>query len=157
MAELARRSDFPITDWDPFRMMREMMRWDPFREMSAWVPRVLGRGDWMPPFEVRENGSSLRILADLPGVQRDELDIHITGSRLAITGKREPEERGKDEHVHAYERSFGSFTRAFTLPEYVDTEHVSCDLRDGVLTIVVPKKPGEKSRKIAIGGPATKA
>jgi HSP20 family protein len=150
-------SDVPFTQRDPFRIMREMIRWEPFREMSAWVPRMLGRGAWRPAFEVRENESSLRILADVPGVSRDEVAIYLTGNRLVISGKRELEERGKDERVRAHERAFGAFTRKFKLPDYVETEHVSSELRDGVLTVVIPKKAGEKSRKIAIGGPAAKA
>jgi len=155
MADIVRRSDYPITEWDPFRMMREMLRWDPFRT-AALVPQ-LERDLWMPHFEVRENGSSIRIVADVPGVKREDLDISITGNRLIVSGQREAEQRHKDENVHTWERQFGQFTRTFTLPDNVDTEHITSELREGVLTIVAPLKAGAQSRKIQISGAKPKS
>src|SRR5262245_2921525 len=78
MADIVRRGDYPISEWDPFRMMREMLRWDPFRIQQA----LLGdRGDmWMPHFEVRENPNELRIVADVPGARREDLEISLTGN-----------------------------------------------------------------------------
>jgi HSP20 family protein len=150
MSDIVRRGDYPIGEWDPIRMMREMVRWDPFR--AATMMPQLERDLWMPSFEVRENGNAIRFVADLPGVKRDDLDISITGNRLVVSGQREAEQRNKDENVHTYERQFGQFTRAFTLPDNVDLDHVTSDLRDGVLTVVVPVKAGSRSRKIQIGG-----
>lgn len=148
MADLVRRRDFPMMEWDPMRLMRDMMRWDPFREMGVGLR---GQDAWIPSFEVRENGDSYRFLADLPGVKREDVDITLQGNRLSIAGRREAEKESKDENIHTYERSFGHFSRTFTLPENVDTEHIKSELRDGVLTIVVPKTPGAKPRRIAIG------
>lgn len=155
MADIVRRSDYPITEWDPFRMMREMLRWDPFRT-SALMPQ-LERDMWMPSFEVRENGSSIRIVADVPGVKREDLDISVTGNRLVVSGQREAEQRHKDENVHTWERQFGQFTRTFTLPDNVDAEHITSELREGVLTIVAPLKASSQSRKIQIGGAKPKS
>lgn len=161
MADIVRRSDYPLSGWDPFRMMREMMRFDPFiRESFLREPlSLLGRAErdvWTPMFEVRENGHSLRFIADLPGVNRDDLEVSIVGSTLTVSGKREAEERSKDEQVHCYERLYGQFSRSFTLPEYADLDHITSNLQDGVLTIVVPKAGQTKSRKIQIGSAATK-
>jgi HSP20 family protein len=155
MADIVKRSDYPITEWDPFRMMREMLRWDPFRT-SALVPQF-ERDMWMPHFEVRENDNSIRVIADLPGVKRDEIDISLTGNRLVVSGQREAEQRHKDENVHTWERQFGQFTRTFTLPDNVDLDHVTSELRDGVLMIVAPLKAGARSRKIQIGGTQPKS
>lgn len=155
MADIVRRGDYPITEWDPFRMMREMLRWDPFR--TAGLMPQLERDLWMPNFEVRENGSSIRIVADVPGVRREDLDISITGNRLTVSGQREAEQRHKDENVHTWERQFGQFTRTFTLPDNIDAEHITSELREGVLTIVAPLKAGAQSRKIQIGGAKPKS
>lgn len=155
MADIVKRGEYPITEWDPFRMMREMLRWDPFRA-AALVPQ-LERDVWMPHFEVRENGNSIRILADVPGIKREDLDISVNGSRLVISGQREAEQRHRNENVHTYERQYGQFTRTFTLPDNVDLDHVTSDLRDGVLTIVASLKPGTHSRKIQIGGAQPKS
>jgi HSP20 family protein len=155
MADIVKRNEYPITEWDPLRLMREMLRWDPFRG-SALLPQ-LERDLWMPHFEVRENGNSIRILADLPGILREDLDVSINGNRLIVSGQREAEQRSKDENVHAWERQFGQFMRSFTLPDNVDVDHVTSELRDGVLTIVVPLTAGARPRRIQIGGTQAKS
>jgi HSP20 family protein len=156
MADIVRRSEYGMSEWDPFRIMREMMRWDPFRSMGL-LPRFDQQDIWIPSFDVRENGNAIKILADLPGIRREDLEISVTGNRLVISGRREVEERSKDENVHTWERQFGQFTRTFTLPDNVDTEHITSELREGVLTIVVPLKAGSRARKIQIGGATPKS
>lgn len=155
MAELVRRGDYPFTEWDPFRMMREMLRWDPLRTAGLLPP--LERDVWLPFFEVRENGNSIRVIADVPGIKRDDLEISIIGNRLVVSGHREAEARGKDENVHTSERQHGQFSRTFTLPDNVDADHITSELQDGVLTVVVPMKAGVRSRKIQIGGATPKS
>ncbi len=153
--EIVKRGEYPMTEWDPFRMMREMMRWDPFRGAMA-MPQ-LDRDVWMPHFDVRETDNSIRILADVPGVKREDLDISLSGNRLIVSGKREAEQRNKDDNVHTWERQYGQFTRTFTLPENVDLEHVTSGLQEGVLTIVAPLSAASKARKILIGGAQSKS
>lgn len=133
---------------DPFGVMRDLMRWDPFRELEplAWGERV-----WSPDFEVRETKDSYVFKADLPGAKKEDIDISLVDNRLRISGKREEEEETKEDTYYAYERNYGSFTRTFTLPESADTEHISANLTDGVLTLVVPKTAESKARKIQIG------
>ena len=155
MADIVKRNEYGMSEWDPFRLMREMMRWDPFRG-SGMMPR--GEQDvWLPHFDVRENGNSIKIIADVPGVSREDLEISVVGTRLVVTGRREHEERGKDENMHTWERQYGQFTRSFTLPDNVDFDHITSELREGVLTIVAPLKAGARSRKIQIGGTAPKS
>jgi HSP20 family protein len=103
-----------------------------------------------PSFEVFERKDGYVFKADLPGVKQDDLDITLTEKRLTITGKREAEERTQGDRYYAYERSYGSFTRTFTLPDGVDAEHVAADLKDGVLTLVIPKKPDIQPKKISV-------
>jgi HSP20 family protein len=157
MSDIVRRGDYEqqMREWDPFRLMREMMRWDPFRGMGL-MPRF-EQDMWLPQFEVRENGNAIKILADVPGVKRDNLEISLVGNRLVISGHRESEERSKDENVHTWERQYGQFTRSFTLPENVDLDHITSELREGVLTVVVPLKAGSRSRKINIGSGTQKS
>jgi len=149
MADIVRRGESGM-ELDPFRLMREMMRFDPFRELAPVLGRG-GRDTWVPNFEVRENGDSFRFIADLPGVKSDDVEVTVMGNRLQIAGKREAEAEQRDENVYAYERQFGTFTRLFTLPDNVDTDHTTVDLRDGVLTVVVPKGAAAKPRKIEVG------
>jgi HSP20 family protein len=136
---------------DPFQLMREMMV-DPLRmlQMSPWMGRDVGLN---PGFEVRETDDAIVFKADMPGIRNEDLDISIAGNQLQITGKREHEQEEGEGQFHTYERSYGSFTRSFALPEYSDLDKIHSDLKDGVLTLVVPKKAGSspQRRKIQIG------
>lgn len=86
----------------------------------------------------------------MPGIKQEDLEITATGNRLQISGKRDQEHEHKHDTVYTYERQYGSFTRVFTLPDGADFEHAKSELKDGVLTLAVPKKPGAQSKKIAI-------
>ena len=143
MANLIRRANEAPAFWDPFRIMFELMN-EPAREGRPVEP------SFHPTFEVFERKDGYVFKADLPGIKQEELDITLTEKRLTISGKREAEERTQGDKYYAYERSYGSFTRTFTLPEGVDAEHVAADLKDGVLTLVVPKKPEVQPKKISI-------
>ncbi|HLL55308.1 MAG TPA: HSP20 family small heat-shock protein, partial [Myxococcaceae bacterium] len=135
--------------FDPFEMMRDMLRWDPFQEMQRWGGAGGGEGlVFTPSFEVKETKDSYVFKADLPGIKEGDLDISLTGNRLTISGKREEEKRDEGEQFFTYERSYGSFSRSFTLPGGVDVEHVNADLKDGVLSVVVPKKPEVQPKRI---------
>ncbi|HVV83928.1 MAG TPA: Hsp20/alpha crystallin family protein [Kofleriaceae bacterium] len=157
MANIVKRNgnENQLEAWDPFRAIREMMRWDPFREMAPMLAPV--EREWMPAFEVREDKTGYYFKADLPGVKREDIEVSLTGNRLSIAGKRESEKETKEDTYYAFERSYGSFKRAFTLPEGVDTEHVTTELKDGVLTLAIPKKAEAQAKKIPIAGPAPKS
>ncbi|HLK91280.1 MAG TPA: HSP20 family small heat-shock protein [Polyangia bacterium] len=136
--------------WDPVRLMRDMLRWDPFREIEAVLSPTDVRG-FAPTFEVTETKDAYLFRADLPGVKEQDLEISLTGTRLAISGHREQERHEQSDTFYASERAYGSFSRSFTLPEGVDGENVSADLKNGVLTLTVPKKPEVQPKKIAVG------
>jgi HSP20 family protein len=88
--------------------------------------------------------------ADLPGIQEKDLDVSLTGNRLTVSGKREEETRREEERFFALERSYGSFSRSFTLPDGVDTDSAQAEMKDGVLTLRLSKKPEVKARKIEL-------
>jgi HSP20 family protein len=142
-------------DWDPMRWARDLLRWDPFREMMPSFPTA--ELAFAPAFEVKETKDGFVFKADVPGVKEQDLDITHTGNRLTITGKREAEHEEKSDTYYASERSYGSFTRAFTLPDGVDGDHVRAELNAGVLTIVVPKLPEAQPKKISVGTPVKKS
>ncbi|HET7754056.1 MAG TPA: Hsp20/alpha crystallin family protein [Anaeromyxobacteraceae bacterium] len=160
MANLIRRQSSgsmdPSRAFDPFEVMRDLIGWDPFAELGT------GRGvaGFVPSFDVKETKDAYVFTADLPGVRESDLELSLTGSRLTISGRREEEKKEEDDRWYAYERRYGSFSRAFTLPDGIDGDHVQADLKDGVLRVTVPKKPEMKPRKIElkqIGGGDAKA
>lgn len=138
-------------EWEPSRMIRQFFGWDPFSEMTPYAADE--RYAFAPAFEVKETKDGYLFKADMPGVKQEDLDVNITGNRLTVAGKREAEKREQTDTYYAFERSYGSFTRAFTLPEGIDTAAIHADLRDGVLTLAVPKKPEVQPKKIQVKTP----
>jgi HSP20 family protein len=110
------------------------------------------RSSFSPMVEVKETKEAFVFCADLPGLKEEDVEIAVTGNRISITGTRSEEERREDDRYYAYERSYGSFSRAFTLPNSADLENVNAELKNGVLRVTVPKKPEVQPRRIAIGG-----
>jgi HSP20 family protein len=138
-----------MSRWDPFSAFREIMRWDPFREIAPLAsPDRFNELD--APFEVKETKEGYLFKADVPGVKESDLSINLSGNRLSVSGKREEEKKQESETYFSYERSYGTFTRSFTLPEGVDADKVNASLKDGVLSILVPKKSEAQPKKVAI-------
>jgi len=137
-------------EWEPIRQLREWLGWDPFGEM---MPMLHGEEGFVPRFDVKETPDSFVFKADLPGVKDSDLDISLTGNRLTISGKRESTREQGDENsrYYAYERSYGTFSRSFTLPAGVDPDAVKAELKNGELTLMVPKKPEAQPKRINVG------
>ncbi len=142
------KSTRPEREWDPFRTMRDVLRWDPFGEIAPrWFGEDLG---FNAAFEVKESKDAFVFKADLPGIKAEDLDVKLTQNRLTVSGKREAEKTEKGDTFYTFERSYGSFVRSFTLPEGVDAEKVEADLKEGVLTLKVPKKPEAQPKQINV-------
>ncbi len=135
--------------WDPLRMVSDLLRWDPFREVG--LPVTGGELAFMPDFEVKETQDAYVFRADLPGVKEQDIEISLTGNRVTVSGKREDEDRQEGDTYYAYERTYGTFSRSFTLPEGVNIDGAKAEVKDGVLTLSVPKRAEVKSRKISLG------
>jgi HSP20 family protein len=130
--------------------MKELMTWDPFQAMAQLPTIIEGQSTFAPAFDVKETPESFVFSADVPGLKEQDLDVSVTGNRLSVSGKREAEKEEKTDTYYTYERNYGSFSRTFTLPEDVNSEQARADLKDGVLTLVLPKKPEAQAKKIAV-------
>jgi HSP20 family protein len=142
-------------EWEPFRAMRDLLRWDPFGEMTPIYSGQLPA--YAPAFEIKETKDSFVFKADVPGVKEQDIEVTSTGNRLTVSGKRESEKEEKDDNFYAFERSYGSFTRSFTLPEQADTAHIQAELKNGELTIAIPKTAAAVAKRIPIASEKTKA
>ena len=151
MTQLVRRPEaqVPMTRdfWDPAKLIRDFMGWEAWREPAATLATM---PSWLPDFDVKETKEAYVLKADLPGVHEENLAVTLAGNRLTIAGRRDAEEKRQGEAYYAFERMYGSFTRVFTLPEGADADHVQADLKDGVLTLLVPKRPEEKTRQVPV-------
>ncbi len=105
---------------------------------------------WIPAVDIVENPNELVVTADLPGIKKENVDVQIEDGTLTLTGSRNFEHEDRKEGFHRMERSYGSFRRAFTLPDSVDPEKVAAAFEDGVLTITLPKKELAKPRSIKV-------
>lgn len=146
----------PTPTWDPFQDMRSLLSWDPFRSIrlpSIPMPEI----QFTPAFEVRETKEGFLFKADVPGVREADLDVQLHGDRLVVSGKRETEVSDKNDTYYAYERNYGAFQRAFTLPSEVDIDHARAELRDGVLTVMLPRTAEAQPRKIFVKSGQVKA
>jgi HSP20 family protein len=137
-------------EWDPFRTMRELMRWEPFSALSAWPAEA--RDMMNVAFDVKETKDGFVFRADVPGIDPKDIDVKLHANRLTISGKREEEKTDKSDTYYTYERTHGSFTRSFTLPEGIDTDNISADLKSGVLTLTLPKKLEARAKQISVKG-----
>ena len=128
-------------------------RWDPIRDLLAIQQRLdryaPGPAGWTPAVDILETSGQYLVTAELPGISRDDLDIRVHDGRLTISGVRR-ERTQSCEQYHRIERGHGSFSRTFHLPVPVDGEHVTADLRDGVLTVICPKVADGAARRIEV-------
>lgn len=106
--------------------------------------------EWLPAVDIREDGEALKMFVEVPGMDREDVNLSIEDNVLTISGERRFEKDVEKEEYHRIERAYGTFSRSFTLPRNVDSEKVKATYKDGVLTIELPKVEEAKPRKIAI-------
>ena len=99
--------------------------------------------------DLHETADHYVVTAELPGLVREDLQIHFQDSRLTLSGVRREDSTGREQY-HRIERGHGSFSRTFHLPVPVDSEQVTADLRDGVLTVTCPKVTDGAARRIEV-------
>ena len=147
-----------------------LIRWEPVRELQTVQnemnrlfntffdsPTPSGNGGtalrrWIPAMDVVETDDQYVLRADLPGMSESDVNVELDHNVLTISGERKRESTEEGARYFAVERAYGRFSRAFSLPEGTDGEHVTADVKDGVLTLRVPKKAEVQPRRIAIGG-----
>ena len=114
------------------------------------LPRPLRAFDHAPKVEVQENGKSYTINVELPGLDQKDVKVMVEGDALTVSGEKHAER--SDEKTHYSERSYGSFTRAFTLPADADRNGITANFAKGVLTLSVPKtsEGGPRAKEIEI-------
>ena len=133
------------------------MAWDPMRDLRAWQERLERLSahhpdSWTPPIDVYETDDRYVIAAELPGLARDQIELALEDARLTIRGQRidRTASSGNVIHFHQVERGHGAFARTFEFGSKIDTEAVSADLTNGVLTITLPKAARAPARKIEV-------
>ena len=103
-----------------------------------------------PAINLTENMENYYLRAELPGVKTEDLDIHVTGRNVSISGERKIHDVDTNAKFHRRERDAGKFSRIVDLPDYVNSDAVEASLINGILTVVIPKKETAKPRQITV-------
>ena len=115
-----------------------------------WQYRDSAAASWVPAVDVLEEADHIRIVAEIPGVQPDDIKISLENNLLTISGTKQQQAEEKTERVHRYERVYGAFERSFTLPSSVEANDIKANYDNGVLTITLPKSERAKPRQINV-------
>ena len=144
--------------------MNSITRWDPFRNFTAFQDQfnrmfessVKGGQDnstlktWAPAVDIYETENELVLKADLPDVEEKDIDVRVENNMLTIRGERKLEESVKEDNYLRVERTYGSFSRSFSLPNTVNTEAIEASYKNGVLTVQLPKSAESKPKQVRI-------
>lgn len=145
--------------------MSTLIRWDPFRNSSAlqeqfnrlFESNFPSRGSestaittWAPAVDIYETENELVVKADLPDIDEKDLDVRVENNMLTIRGERKFEQSVKEDNYLRVERSYGSFSRSFSLPNTVSTDSVRAEYKNGVLTVSLPKRAEAKPKQVKV-------
>ena len=134
--------------------------WRDLEDLSARFARLMGApmfsakesGVFSPAVQIVENEKELVVTAELPGMKKEDVDIQVEDGVLTITGEKKREVEETKPTMHVWERSYGAFERAFTLPHHLDLDKVTADFKKGVLVIRIPKAARTNGKKVTIEG-----
>src|SRR6266480_5719825 len=145
-----------IVRYDPFRDLRSLQE-EVNRLFTGNVGRSfdeegIARGAWSPSVDIYENKEQIVLEAELPGMNREDFDLSVENNVITLRGERQFEKKDESDNYHRVERSYGSFTRSFTLPQTVSAEGATAEYSNGVLRVTLPKREETKARRIEISG-----
>ena len=112
---------------------------------------------WAPAVDIYETAHELVVKADIPEIKPEELDIRVENNILTIRGERKFEKKVNEDNYLRVERSYGSFSRSFSLANTVNTEAIKADYKNGVLTLSIPKREEAKPKQIKVNVEAAAA
>jgi len=149
----------PLNTWDPFRDLENFSR-----RLGGFFGRVPSPGElkvdgdldritaarWTPVVDVIETDEEYLIKAELPAIEREQVKVSVEEGHLVIEGERKWQSEHKNAKVHRIERSYGSFTRTFRMPDDADATKVQAAFSNGILTVHLPKSPEAKPRQIEV-------
>ena len=144
-----------------------IIRWDTYRDVLALQNRMnslfqdfsrsngsgeneLATAGFVPPVDIYEDENKLVLKIEIPGMRQEDLDVRMENNTLTVKGERTFQSEGKDENFHRVERRYGSFYRAFTVPNTIDPESIKADYDAGVLHLELQKRPETKPKQIKV-------
>ena len=147
-----------LVRWQPAQGFFPRM-WDIQNEINRVFNNVMApfsseegelRGAWTPSADIAETENELVVSADLPGVNKEDIKVNVQNNVLTFSGERKQETKSEENNYHRLERSYGFFSRSFTLPATVKTDAIKAAYKDGVLRLTLPKAEEAKPRQIVV-------
>ncbi|MGD9410467.1 MAG: Hsp20/alpha crystallin family protein [Desulfobacterales bacterium] len=144
-----------------------IVRWDPFRDAAALQDRInrifsesfghsrdlddeVSLSDWRPPVDIYETADGIVLKIELPGINKEDVSVEVKDNVLTLKGERLLDPKIKDDQYYRKERNFGKFNRSFSLQEPVKPDLIKASLKNGVLTLEVPRPEEEKSKQVTV-------
>lgn len=122
-------------------------RWH--QDVDHWLAHA-DKSSWQPAVDIQESETAYTLIADVPGIAFDAIDITLEDSTLTIAGERNSPSAEDGQHVCRSERRQGAFQRQFVLPDTADVDAIEANGNQGVLTVVIPKRAQLQPRKITV-------
>lgn len=144
------------TDWNPLKELLSVQK-----RMNDLFDTAMARtnfdaheglGSWIPVCDVFETARELVVLLELPGLERDEIDVKLEGDELIVSGERQPEGQNPGDEHHRLERSYGAFSRRCRVPSNVDRSAVQAAFRNGLLRVTLPVRDTDQheARRVSV-------
>lgn len=143
-----------ISHYEPWNLLNQLQReLERSAELGRAAPEsTAATAEWTPAVDIKEESDRYVLLADLPGVSPDHIDVTMENGILTLKGERDTEAKARREGYKRIERVYGSFYRRFSLPDTADAEGIAAKCSNGVLEIVIPKKSSVQPKKIVVSG-----
>lgn len=137
--------------YEPWNLLDQMRReMERAMDTRSEEGSNVATSDWVPAVDIKEEDDAFVIVADIPGVDPNDIEVHMDSGALTIKGEKETEKRDEREGYKRIERTFGSFYRRFGLPDTADPEKISAKSHNGVLEVRIAKHERVQPRKIAV-------
>ena len=144
-----------------------IVRWDPFRDVATLQDRInrifnesfgrsrdlddeLSLSDWRPPVDIYESAAGIVLKVELPGVNKEDVSVEVKDNVLTLKGERLLDPKIKDDQYYRKERNFGKFNRSFSLQELVKPDLIKASLKNGILTLEIPRPEEEKPKQVTV-------
>lgn len=141
-----------LVKWEPMREMEQLFDrlTRSFGPLSLGVSETVSPEDWSPRVDVAETDGEFEVKAELPDIKKEDVHVTVDNGVLTLRGERRREKEEKGKRFHRIERSYGSFSRTFSLPDNVDAKHVKASFKDGMLSIRLPKTGESKAQALEV-------
>jgi len=141
-----------LTRYNPWSVFDQLQRElnMPMNKFNSDENGNIATANWAPAVDIKEDDKAFTLMADIPGVDPDDIEVTMDKGVLTIKGERQSEKKTEEENYKRVERQYGVFYRRFTLPDSADADSIEAQSEHGVLNVTIPKQEVAQSRRISV-------